>query len=198
MPTLIMESSRIRPALLHSMWMLRLTLGTRQGPEVSLGIPSSRSPGMVGLGWERRGRGRWLYCALSRTSLCALAPWEPRAPPAPPRLPSWGREAPASEEAGRLTGLRASVCSVLRFGSRTDEPSAASKRTRCIKVGGAEADGGGGQRVQRPPGCAEDPGGLYGSFLPLQALSWVPPATWTPAGWRPTSTWAPCECLSNR
>lgn len=28
--------------------------------------------------------------------------------------------------------------------------------------------------------------GLHASCLSLQALSWAPPATWTPAGWRPT------------
>lgn len=119
----------------------------------------------------------------------AAAPWRPGDPSASQDARTLavyrpeGKAARASEPR-RLTRLRASLCSVLRFGSRTGEPSAASRRTRCIKV---RADAGkwgwegcrgrrGAQRTQatltaplspcrRYPGHRQPPGRLQGGAL---------------------------------
>lgn len=143
-----------------------LTSGTREGPEVSVTIPSP-SPGTQGWGAAGAGGGRTL-------------PGRVLVRPRPGR--------PGVEGAALTLGAAGSPrrrVSLLhpRSGSRTAEPNAANKRTRCTKVGaGRRAEWGAGEAAprlrgecaaflprvfpcRRYPGHRQPPGRLQGGAL---------------------------------
>lgn len=156
-PHRTMESSPRHPRthfLTSNVWML--TLWSLLGEDCSQLQVASYAV----LGWEGAG---------TKVGGAAGSPLGTGTPSASRAVRRVGKASLAGARQGPAGSRRCASVLIPRFGSRTGEPSAASKRTRCIKVGAGAGRGGGAAR--RPAGRWEQRAGLTPPVLPRRRYS---------------------------